>query len=30
VPASYPLAASTCVPMRAGETVAWSLVPDNG
>lgn len=26
VPASYPLAASSVVPMRAGESIAWSLV----
>jgi len=26
VPPSYRLATSTCVPMRAGESVAWSLV----
>lgn len=26
VPEAYPLAGSTCKPMRAGESVAWSLV----
>jgi dihydroorotase len=26
VPAEYPLADATCKPMRAGETVAWTLV----
>ncbi len=30
VPASYPLAASSVVPMRAGESIAWSLVPQDG
>lgn len=26
VPADYPLADATCVPMRAGDTIEWSLV----
>ena len=26
VPDEYPLAGSTCKPMRAGESVAWSVV----
>ncbi|HWU76360.1 MAG TPA: dihydroorotase [Rhodanobacter sp.] len=27
VPDDYPLAESVCIPMRAGESVAWSMVP---
>jgi dihydroorotase len=30
VPDAYPLAGSTCKPMRAGETVAWSVVGATG